>query len=116
MAMPRAAAPLHTRRKYERLIADAKQVPPAKTVAVHPCDESSLSAVSDIHNLEAADLESVLARQRSDLFTRPDQNAPARSLVSIDDVGAATAFLGRDAARLNTGETLYIDRAYHIID
>ncbi len=28
--------------KYERLIAKAKQVPAAKTVVVHPCDESSL--------------------------------------------------------------------------
>jgi phosphate acetyltransferase len=28
--------------KYERLIEAAKQAPPAKTVVVHPCDESSL--------------------------------------------------------------------------
>src|SRR5215212_3842065 len=42
--------------------------------------------------------------------------APARSLVSIDDVGVATAFLAHDAARLITGETLYIDGGYHIID
>ena len=42
--------------------------------------------------------------------------APTRSLVSIDDVGAATAFLAHDAARLITGETLYIDGGYHIID
>src|SRR5689334_7032722 len=28
--------------KYERLIARAKTVPPALTVVVHPCDESSL--------------------------------------------------------------------------
>jgi enoyl-[acyl-carrier protein] reductase I len=42
--------------------------------------------------------------------------APARRLVSIDDVGAATAFLAHDAARLITGETLYIDGGYHIID
>ena len=28
--------------KYDRLIARAKQVPPVKTVVVHPCDESSL--------------------------------------------------------------------------
>ena len=42
--------------------------------------------------------------------------APARSLVSIDDVGVATAFFAHDAARLMTGETLYIDGGYHIID
>ena len=42
--------------------------------------------------------------------------APVRSLVSIDDVGAATAFLAHDAAHLITGETLYVDGGYHIID
>ena len=42
--------------------------------------------------------------------------APARSLVSIDDVGEATAWLATDAARLMTGQTLYIDGGYHIID
>ena len=42
--------------------------------------------------------------------------APTRSLVSIDDVGAATAFLAHDAARLITGDTIYIDGGYHIID
>jgi phosphate acetyltransferase len=33
--------------KYDRLVARAKQVPPAKTVVVHPCDESSLRAAID---------------------------------------------------------------------
>jgi enoyl-[acyl-carrier protein] reductase I len=42
--------------------------------------------------------------------------APARKLVSIDDVGAAVAFLAHDAARLMTGQTLYIDGGYHIVD
>jgi phosphate acetyltransferase len=37
--------------KYERLIARAKQVPPAQTIIVHPCDESSLRGA-----LEAAAL------------------------------------------------------------
>ena len=32
------------------------------------------------------------------------------------DVGVATAFLAHDAARLITGETLYIDGGYHIMD
>jgi enoyl-[acyl-carrier protein] reductase I len=38
------------------------------------------------------------------------------SLVSIDDVGVATAFVAHDAARFITGETLYIDGGYRIID
>ena len=50
------------------------------------------------------------------LLDKAKGKAPARSLVSIDDVGAATAFLAHDAARLITGETLYVDGGYHIID
>ena len=51
-----------------------------------------------------------------DLLDKARVKAPARSLVSIEDVGVATAFLAHDAARLITGETLYIDGGYHIID
>jgi enoyl-[acyl-carrier protein] reductase I len=50
------------------------------------------------------------------LLDKAKAKAPARSLVSIDDVGVATAFLAHDAARLITGETLYIDGGYHIMD
>jgi enoyl-[acyl-carrier protein] reductase I len=51
-----------------------------------------------------------------ELLDKAKSKAPARSLVSIDDVGIATAFLAHDAARLITGETLYVDGGYHIID
>jgi enoyl-[acyl-carrier-protein] reductase (NADH) len=50
------------------------------------------------------------------LLDKARAKAPARSLVSIEDVGVATAFLAHDAARLITGETLYIDGGYHIMD
>jgi enoyl-[acyl-carrier protein] reductase I len=50
------------------------------------------------------------------LLEKAQSKAPARSLVSIDDVGTAVAFLAMDAAKLITGETLYIDGGYHIID
>jgi enoyl-[acyl-carrier protein] reductase I len=50
------------------------------------------------------------------LVDKAKAKAPARSLVSIDDVGVATAFLAHDSARLITGETLYVDGGYHIID
>ena len=50
------------------------------------------------------------------LLDKAKAKAPARSLVSINDVGVATAFLAYDAARLIAGETLYIDGDYHIID
>jgi enoyl-[acyl-carrier protein] reductase I len=51
-----------------------------------------------------------------DLMEKAKEKAPARSLVSIDDVGIATAFLAHDAAKLITGQTLYVDGGYHIID
>jgi enoyl-[acyl-carrier protein] reductase I len=54
--------------------------------------------------------------QMDALLEKTKAKAPARSLVSIDDVGAATAFLAHDAARLITGETVYIDGGYHIVD
>lgn len=50
------------------------------------------------------------------LLDRAQAKAPARSLVSIDDVGEATAWLATDAARRMTGQTIYIDGGYHIID
>lgn len=51
-----------------------------------------------------------------ELLNKAGETAPTRSLVSIDDVGMATAFLAHDAARLITGDTIYIDGGYHIID
>jgi enoyl-[acyl-carrier protein] reductase I len=50
------------------------------------------------------------------LLQKAQAKAPTRSLVSIDDVGMAVAFLATNAAKLITGETLYIDGGYHIID
>jgi enoyl-[acyl-carrier protein] reductase I len=37
-------------------------------------------------------------------------------LASIEDLGVAVAFLGTNAAKPITRETLYIDGGYHIID
>ena len=51
-----------------------------------------------------------------ELLDKAQRKAPARSLVSIDDVGKAVAYLASDAAKLMTGATLYIDGGYHIID
>ena len=47
---------------------------------------------------------------------KAQSQAPSRSLVSIDDVGKATAFLALDGAKLITGSVLYVDGGYHIID
>ncbi|HEX4555034.1 MAG TPA: phosphate acetyltransferase [Xanthobacteraceae bacterium] len=52
MAKPQVSTVAHTpHAKYERLIARAKQVPAAKTIVVHPCDETSLRGA-----IEAAEL------------------------------------------------------------
>jgi len=51
-----------------------------------------------------------------ELMDKAQSKAPARSLVSIDDVGNATAFLALDGAKLITGGVMYVDGGYHIID
>lgn len=51
-----------------------------------------------------------------ELLEKTRTKAPARELISIEDVGVATAFLAHDAARLITGQVLYIDGGYHIVD
>ena len=50
-----------------------------------------------------------------DLLERAAERAAARRLVSIEDVGAATAVLATDYAKLITGETVYVDGRYHIL-
>ena len=50
-----------------------------------------------------------------ELIERAAQLAPARHLVSLEDVGAATAVLATDYFKLITGETAYIDGGYHIL-
>lgn len=50
------------------------------------------------------------------LLSRAKSKAPSRELVGIDDVGAACAFLAHAAARLITGQVIYVDGGYHIID
>ena len=51
-----------------------------------------------------------------ELIAKAQAKAPSRRLVSIEDVGVAVAFLAMDGAKLITGETLYVDGGYHIID
>lgn len=43
------------------------------------------------------------------------QRAPSRMLVTIEDVGMATAFLASDYAKLISGDTMYVDGGYHIV-
>ena len=55
-------------------------------------------------------------REFDALLDKAKATAPAHSLVSIDDVGVATAILAHDAAKLITGDTVFIDGGYHIVD
>jgi len=50
------------------------------------------------------------------LLQKAESKAPRRSLVSIDDVGVAVAVLAMNGAKLITGNTVYIDGGYHIMD
>ncbi|MGF1639391.1 MAG: enoyl-ACP reductase FabI [Rhodospirillales bacterium] len=50
-----------------------------------------------------------------ELMEKAAARAPARALVTIEDVGLATAFLASDYAKLITGDTMYIDGGYHVI-
>ena len=44
------------------------------------------------------------------------RKARPRPAVGVEDVSKAVAFLALDGAKLITGDTIYIDGGYHIID
>ncbi len=72
-----------------------------------------------VHAISPGPLKTRAASGISDfdeLLSKAESKAPTRSLVSIDDVGVAVAFLATDAAKLITGDTLYLDGGYHIVD
>lgn len=50
-----------------------------------------------------------------EILNKAAEKTPMQRLVSIEDVGQATALLATDAAKLITGETLYIDGGLHIV-
>lgn len=50
-----------------------------------------------------------------ELMQRVSTRAPARRLVTIEEVGAACVFLSSDYGAVMTGETLYIDGGFHIL-
>ncbi len=72
-----------------------------------------------VHAISPGPLETRAASgipEFDELLHKAQEKAPVRSLVSIDDVGLATAYLATDAARLITGNVVYVDGGYHIID
>lgn len=50
-----------------------------------------------------------------DLLDQVNQRSPLKKNIEPDDVGALVSFLVSDAAAVITGDTLYIDRGYHIM-
>jgi len=50
------------------------------------------------------------------LMEKAAAKAPEHRLVSISDVGALASFLVSDKARSITGDTVYVDAGYHIVD
>ena len=50
-----------------------------------------------------------------ELMQRVSTRAPARRLVTIEEVGAACVFLSSDYGAAMTGETLYVDGGFHIL-
>ena len=54
-------------------------------------------------------------RDFDELMARVATRAPARRLVTIGEVGAASVFLASDYGAAMTGETLYIDGGFHIL-
>ena len=51
-----------------------------------------------------------------DLIADAQQRSPMRRLANADDVGALCAFLASDSARAITGDTLYVDSGFHILN
>ena len=51
-----------------------------------------------------------------ELMEKAAAKAPEHRLVSVDDVGAMAAFLVSDAAASVTGDTIYVDAGYHVVD
>lgn len=54
-------------------------------------------------------------RDFDELMERVSTRAPARRLVTIEEVGAACVFLASPYGAAMTGETLYIDGGFHIL-
>lgn len=50
------------------------------------------------------------------LLQRAQQRAPLRRLVTLDEIGQLTAFLASDASSGMSGQTIYVDGGYHIVN
>jgi len=120
MANSPAAAPVQRHAKYDRLIADSKLVPPATTVVVHPCDETSLRGASEA--AEAGIIVPVLVGPKakiSDAARRHDIDIGRFEIVDAahsDDAAALGVKLIRDGkAELLMKGSLHTDELMHAV-
>jgi phosphate acetyltransferase len=115
------ATPIHPpETKYDRLITLAKQVPPAKTVVIHPCDETSLRGATEAADLgiivpilvgPAAKITSVAAEHKLDIGRFEVVDAPHSE---------AAAAKGVELIRQSRGEllmkgSLHTDELMHAV-
>jgi len=85
MATPvQTQAPVQPRPNYERLIGRAKQVPPAKTLVVHPCDETSLRGA--VEAAEAGMIVPILVGPKAKITATARQHGIDMSRFEIVDV------------------------------
>jgi phosphate acetyltransferase len=77
--------------KYDRLIAAAKAIPPATTIVVHPCDETSLRGAVDA--AEAGIIKPILVGPASKI-----RNAAAKHNIKISGYEIVDAEHSEDAA------------------
>lgn len=50
------------------------------------------------------------------LMLRAEQHAPLRRLVTLDEIGQLAAFLSANASSGMSGQTIYVDGGYHIVN
>ena len=120
MAISPAAASVQTHAKYDRLIADAKQVRPAITIVVYPCDETSLRGACEA--AEAGIIVPVLVGPKakiSDAARRHDVDIGPFKIIDTAHSDEAAA-LGVKLIREGKGEllmkgSLHTDELMHAV-
>jgi phosphate acetyltransferase len=88
--------------KYEKLIARAKQVPPAKTIVVHPCDESSLRGAAEA--AEAGIIVPILVGPRTKIMAVARDRGVDIKAFEIVDVAHSEAAAARAVELVQAGK------------
>jgi phosphate acetyltransferase len=95
----RPAPVLHA--KYERLIAKAKEVPPATTIVVHPCDETSLRGV--VEAAEAGIIVPILVGPKAKIAAVAREHGLDISAFELVDVPHSSAAAARAVQLIHEG-------------